>query len=590
MSGSVETLKATSNGLRGALPIQLAQPTPLFDDDVKNLLKFHGIYQQHDRDVRGRNNRVYSFMVRSRIPGGRLNAFQYLIHDALADAFGQHDLRLTTRQGIQLHGVIKENLKPTLRGLNETLISTLAACGDVARNVMFCPAPFGDPVREQIQAVAQAISDHLRPHTRAYHEIWLEDEEGNKVRQSLESAAQEAAATDTAATDTTAEIEPIYGKTYMPRKFKIALAFPGDNCTDIFSNDIGLVGLVAEDGETVHGYNLYVGGGLGQTHNAAETFPHLAEPLGYASHEQVLDVVEKIVLVQRDFGNREDRKLARMKYLVYNWGIEAFRAKVFEYLGYELEPVHPMPDMGYDDHMGWHEQRDGRWFCGIYVENGRVADAGATRIRSGLRAVIQKYKPNVTITGQQNIILSGFQAEERDAVDALLAEYNIAPIESLSRVRRHSMACPALPSCGLALAEAERYLPSLIDELEPIVAELGLDQEDFSIRMTGCPNGCARPYVADLGIVGRTLGKYNLHLGGNMEGTRLNTLYQELVPAAELPQLVRNVLTAYLATRTPQERVGDWASRLGAETIAQHVAQQTSVEHASADKSAPITA
>lgn len=581
MSGSVETIKTSSHGLRGALPIELQEPTPQFGEEVKQLLKFHGIYQQHDRDIRGRNNRVYSFMLRSRIPGGRLTAFQYLVHDALAESLGQNDLRLTTRQGIQLHGVIKGNLKATIRGLNDALVSTLAACGDVARNVMFCPAPFGDPVREQIHDVAKAISDHLRPRTNAYHEIWLEDDDGNKVRQPLESAGQANGQVNGQANGSAEaeEVEPIYGKAYMPRKFKIALAFPGDNCTDIFSNDIGLVGLVAEDGETVHGYNIYVGGGLGKTHNAEETFPYLAKPLGYAPREQVLDVVEKIVLVQRDFGNREDRKRARMKYLVHDWGIEGFREKVYEYLGYTLEDVHPMPEMGYDDHLGWYQQQDGRWFCGIYVENGRVQDDDRGRIRSGLRAVVQKFNPDVTITAQQNIILSGFQDEERAEVDALLAEYGIAAVDELTLVRRHAMACPALPSCGLALAEAERYLPSLIDELEPIVAELGLDKEEFSIRMTGCPNGCARPYVADLGIVGRTLGKYNLYLGGNMEGTRLNTLYKELIPAAEMAQVVRNVLTTYVETRTSQERIGDWAERLGIDAIVQQTdVQQTDAQ------------
>lgn len=576
MSGSVETIKETSQGLRGALPIELQEPTPLFGDDVKQLLKFHGIYQQHDRDVRGRNNRVYSFMLRSRIPGGRLSAFQYLVHDALADSFGQKDLRLTTRQGIQLHGVIKGDLRPTIQGLHKALITTLAACGDVARNVMFCPAPFGDPVREQIHLDAKAISDHLLPRTTAYHEIWLEDDEGNKVRQPIETAGDTAGETGTVngASDGSPVVEPIYGKTYMPRKFKIALAFPGDNCTDILSNDIGLVGLVAEDGVTVHGYNIYVGGGLGQTHNAPETFPHLAQPLGYATQAQMLDVVEKVVLVQRDFGNREDRKRARMKYLVHDWGIETFRAKVFEYLGYDLEPVQEMPALGYDDHLGWHEQADGRWFCGIYVENGRVQDGDRGRIRSGLRAVIQQFNPDIAITAQQNIILSGFTAEQRPEVDALLAAYGVATVDQLTLVRRHAMACPALPSCGLALAEAERFLPSLIDQLEPIVAELGLDQEEFSIRMTGCPNGCARPYVSDLGIVGRTLGKYNLYLGGNMEGTRLNTLYQELIPADELPQVVRAVLASYLETRTDQERIGDWADRLGMETVAKQSADR----------------
>lgn len=553
---SLETIKTTSNGLRGALPIELVEPTPKFSEEVKQLLKFHGIYQQHDRDIRGRNNRVFSFMIRSKLPGGRLSAQQYLVHDALADSFAGGALRLTTRQGIQFHGVIKGNLHSTLHALNAALVSTLGACGDVERNVMACPAPFGDPIREQMQQLAADLAEHLAPRTPAYHQIWVENDEGKKVPQKFEQ--------DEAFAEV---VEPIYGKAYLPRKFKTAIAYPGDNCTDILSNDVGLVGLIADDGKTIHGYNVFVGGGMGRTHNNAETYPALAQPLGYVTADKVIDVVEKIVLVQRDHGDREDRKHARMKYLVIEWGIDAFRAKVEEYLGYQVEPLHEMPPLGYDDHLGWHEQVDGRWFLGLYVENGRVRDDETRRLRSALRALAQTYAPDVTITGQQNILLSGFTTEQKAEVEELLGKFNVATVDQISTVRRHAMACPALPTCGLALAEAERYLPSLIDELEPIVAELGLDQDEFSIRMTGCPNGCARPYIAEIGIVGRTLGKYNVYLGGNMEGTRLNTLYRELVPAEELPNTIRTVLSAYVAERQPGEPLGDWAARVGIDRI-----------------------
>lgn len=569
---SVEEIKAASRGLRGALPIQLHEPEPQFDDDVKQILKFHGIYQQHDRDIRGRNQRRYIFMVRSKLPGGKLSAEQYLLHDALTDHFGQGDLRLTTRQGIQLHGVIKGNLHGTLHALNRALVTTLGACGDVARNVMTCPATFGDPVRTELQAVAEEITRHLFPKTRAYHEIWLEDEAGNQTRQTFDDNANGDGSDSGSSNGEPPEPDPIYGKTYLPRKFKIALALPDDNCTDVLSNDIGLIGLVADDGVTVHGFNVYVGGGLGQTHNDPQTYPALALPLGYVPRGQVLDVVEKIVLVQRDFGDRTDRKHARMKYVVYEWGIDAFRAKVEEYLGYTLAPLQPMPPLAVDDHLGWHLQSDGRWFLGLYVENGRVVDRGEQRIRSGLRAVVQRYRPHLAITAQQNILLSGFTAEQKGEVEALLHGYDVALLEELSLVRRHAMACPALPSCGLALAEAERFLPEVIDRLEPIVTELGLDQEHFSIRMTGCPNGCARPYVADIGLVGRTLGKYNIYLGGNLEGTRLNTLYRELVSGVDLPSAIRAVVAAYVENRHDGERIGDWAARTGVAAIAAQVA------------------
>lgn len=552
---SVEQLKAQSNGLRGGLPVELSEPTPAFSEDVWQILKFHGIYQQHDRDVRGRNNRVYSFMVRSKLPGGRLTAQQYLVQDALADQFGQHDLRFTTRQGIQLHGVIKGDLKSTLRALNNALVSTLGACGDINRNVMSCPAPFGDPIRTQLQATAEAIAQHLAPRSTAYHEIWLEDDDGKKQLQTFDDGENSGA------------YEPIYGKTYLPRKFKIALAFPGDNCTDIFTNDIGLIGLFAEGSDVIHGYNVFAGGGLGQTHNNPETFPLLAKGLGYISADKVVDVVEKIVLVQRDFGDRENRKHARMKYLINDWGIEKFRHKVEEYLGYAVEDLYDMPPLVADDHLGWHQQADGNWFYGIYVENGRVVDRGGLRMRSGLRALVQQVGGQVIITPQQNVLLGDIRPEQKAEVEQLLRAYGIPTVEELSLVRRNALACPAMPTCGLAIAEAERFLPSVIDHLEKEVALLGLNNEEFTIRMTGCPNGCARPYVADIGLVGRSLGKYTIFLGGNPEGTRLNTQYRDLVPEAELANALRDVLQVYLNNRQPGERVGDWANRVGVELI-----------------------
>ena len=549
---STETLKAESNGLRGAIPVELHEPTPSFSEDITKLLKFHGIYQQHDRDIRGRNNRKFNFMVRTKLPGGRLTAQQYLVEDALADQFSQGDFRLTTRQGIQLHGVIKGDLQKTVRALNDILLTTLGACGDVERNVMFCPAPFGDPIRVQLQAVAEELARHLAPRTPAYHQIWLEDENGKQTLQKF---------------DDTPVHEPLYGKTYLPRKFKTAIAFPGDNCVDLLTNDVGLVALFDEGDQTVHGFNVYVGGGMGQTHNDPATYPRLATPLGYTPAKNVVDVVEKVIMVQRDFGDRTDRKHARMKYLVQEWGDAKFRAKVEEYLGYALEDFRPEPEMGIEDHLGWFQQVDGRWFYGIYVENGRVRDNGDRRIRSGLRALVQKFNPAVVITPQQNIILSGFTTEQKAEVEQTLRAFGIPTVEELSNVRRNAMACPALPTCGLALAEAERYLPDVIDQLEKDVADLGLDQEQFAVRMTGCPNGCARPYMGEIGLVGRTLGKYTIFLGGNMEGTRMNVQYRDLVPAAELPSVLRQVLQTYKQTRLPSERLSDWAQRIGVEKI-----------------------
>ena len=383
----------------------------------------------------------------------------------------------------------------------------------------------------------------------------MENDEGKKQLQSFDGSENDGA------------YEPIYGKTYLPRKFKIAIAFPGDNCTDIFTNDIGLVGLFDEGSNVVHGYNVFAGGGMGQTHNNPETFPLLAKGLGYISLDKVVDVVEKIVMVQRDFGDRENRKHARMKYLINEWGVEQFRAKVEEYLGYALEDLRPMPPVAADDHLGWHQQADGNWFYGIYVENGRVIDRGDQRLRSGLRALVQQLGGEVIITPQQNVLLAGITTAQKAEVEQTLRNFGIPTVEELTLVRRHALACPAMPTCGLALAEAERFLPSVIDQLEGAVAQLGLANEEFTIRMTGCPNGCARPYVSDIGLVGRSLGKYTIFLGGNPEGTRLNTQYRDLVEESDLAGALRDVLQTYVNTRQPGERVGDWADRVGVELI-----------------------
>jgi len=555
---AVETIKLNSHGLKGSLPLQLVEPTPQFNEEGKQLLKFHGIYQQTNRDVRGRQNQQFSFMIRSRLPGGKLTAEQYLVHDAIADTFGQGDLRLTTRQAIQLHGIIKSDLRPTLKKLNEALVTTLNACGDVNRNVMACPAPFGDPIRQQLQEYADKIAAHLSPRTTAYHEIWLQDDNGQSVKQTFE---------------TEEVVEPIYGKVYLPRKFKIALAFAGDNCTDIFTNDIGLVGLSNEANQTVHGFNVYVGGGLALTHTKEQTLSLLAQPLGYVPAAQMIDVVEKIVLVQRDFGDRTDRRHARMKYLVNDWGIETFRAKVEAYLGYDIAAIQPMPALDADDHLGWHEQLDGHWFYGLFVENGRVKDVGKRQIRSGLRAIISQFKPNVILTGQQNIIMSGFTTAQKAEVNRLMLFYGLQTIDTISNIRRYAMACPALPTCSLAVSEAERVLPRLIDEIEQDMAALGLANERINLRMTGCPNGCARPFVADIGIVGRSGTKYNLSLGGNIEGTRLNTVYKELVEFGDLRGEIYRVLAAYQGHAEPQERLGDWVNRVGVSQVS-HLAEQ----------------
>ena len=549
----LETIKAASSNLRGDLAAEVDDgDRSYFDEAGKQLLKFHGLYQQDDRDARKDNrangrDKAYSFMLRTRIPGGQLTADQYLVHDELADRFANHTLRITTRQCFQLHGVLKGDIKASIQALDQALITSLGACGDLVRNVMCCPAPVHDPVRAQIEQVTRAISDHLLPRTRAYHEIWLE---GEKVVSGREQA----------------EEEPIYGKTYLPRKFKIAVAYPGDNCVDVFTQDIGLIA-VAEDGRLA-GFNVVVGGGMGMSHTKPDTFPRLADLLGFVLPEQVLSLVETIVLVQRDYGNRSDRKHARMKYLLHEWGVDRFRRVVESRLGWVLAPARPLPSLVNDLHLGWHEQGDGRWFLGVSVENGRIKDEGDLRLKTGLRAVIQQVRPNVRLTPNHDILLTDVAPEARATVDAVLAAHGVLPADALTQVRRHAMACVALPTCGLALAEAERALPAVIDRLEVVLAELGLARDTISVRMTGCPNGCARPYVADIAFVGRSADRYAVFLGGRSDGTRLNRLVLDLVPGAVLVDALRPLLAHYAAARNPGEGFGDFCHRLAPADLA----------------------
>uniref|UniRef100_A0A7C1FF16 NADPH-dependent assimilatory sulfite reductase hemoprotein subunit n=1 Tax=Caldilinea aerophila TaxID=133453 RepID=A0A7C1FF16_9CHLR len=559
----VEVIKENSNYLRGTLAEQLHNDLDHFDESGKQLLKFHGLYQQHDRDQRKgarESEKTYSFMLRTRIPGGLLTPEQYLVHDDLAQRYANGTLRVTTRQCFQFHGILKGDLQATIRELNEVLITSLGACGDVVRNVACCPAPYQDPVREQIQRVARSISDHLLPRTRAYHELWID---GEKVALAAPSPAE-------------AEVEPIYGKTYLPRKFKIAIAYPGDNCVDAYTQDIGLVAVA--EGKTLLGFNVIVGGGMGMNHTKVDTFPRLGDLIGFVTPEQVLQVVETIVTVQRDHGNRSDRKHARMKYLLHEWGADRFRREVERRLGWELQPPAPTPPLENELHHGWHPQGDGRWFLGLSIENGRIKDEGTLRLRSGLRAVIERFRPGVRLTPNQDLMLTDVAQEDMLAIENILREHGVPLPSDLSLVQRHSLACVALPTCGLALTEAERALPAVIDALEIELAQLGLADEPFTVRMTGCPNGCARPYVADLAFVGRSADSYVIFIGGASNGTRLNQPYKDLVKRNRLVEEVRPLLQLYRDRRLPGERFGDFCHRLGVETLQAMVAQLSEKE------------
>jgi sulfite reductase (ferredoxin) len=546
----VEGIKGGSRYLRGTLAEELAGPADHLSDSAKNLLKFHGSYQQEDRDARKNRaktgvTKAYMFMVRLKLPGGRLTGDQYLTLDEIAGRFCNGTLRFTTRQSIQFHGILKNDLKPTIAGINDALVSTLGACGDVNRNVIACPAPLGDPVRVQMQDLAAKVAEHLAPKAggKAYHEIWLN---GEPVAADREPAVE----------------EPIYGKVYLPRKFKVAFALPEDNCTDVLANCLGFLA-VAENGRPV-GYDLYAGGGQGMTHGKKETFPYLAQPVAFVTPDEVVPAAEAVVKLYRDHGNRSDRKRARLKYLMADWGAEKFR-DVFarDYFGKSVATPRGLPVTGLDLHHGWHSQRDGKWFLGLSVENGRVKDEGSLRLRSGLRTIVSKYRCTVRVTPQQDVLLGDVNPTDKAGVDSLLNEYGIPRPENLSLVRKWGMSCPAIPTCPLALTESERALPGLIDQLESTLSTLGLGGEPISVRMTGCPNGCARPYQSEVGLVGRSGEKYTVYVGGDSFGRRMNVELKDLVPKGEIVPLLGKLFAAYKTGRTGAESFGDYCARVG---------------------------
>jgi len=548
----VEEIKAKSEQLRGTISLELLNETDHFPEHDKQLLKFHGTYQQEDRDARKTRKRDglgkhHMFMVRCKIPGGRLTARQYLAIDDLAGRYANCTLRLTSRQGIQLHGVLKTDLKETIAGINDCLLTTLGACGDVVRNVMACPAPHNhDGVHAQLQEMATILAAQLAPRSQAYHEIWL----NGKMMQ------DEVAGPD---------IEPLYGRVYLPRKFKIGLALPKDNCIDVYAQDLGLLAVVEDD--SIVGYNVLVGGGMGMTHGNHNTFPHLAKPICFVPASAVVSAVEAVIRLFRDHGNRADRKRARIKYLVHDWGVQKFRDVLAGYLAGPLLEACPIEVSGFDPHLGWQPQGDGKWYYGISVENGRVKDQTSFRLRSALRRLIERLQPNLRITALQDLLLCDLDADAQLEIERTLFEFGVRLPEHVSQARQHSMACPAIPTCGLAISESERALPDILDQLEVELKRLGLEHEKLSVRMTGCPNGCARPYQSDIGLVGRSGDKYSVFLGGHFLGHRLNFLFKDLVPKDEIVSVLVPILEHYVRVRQHGECFGDFCQRLGAEQL-----------------------
>ncbi len=545
----LEGFKDQSRQLRGSIGLELVEPEDHFTEANKQLLKFHGTYQQEDRDARKNRSKTgvskhHMFMVRCKIPGGRLTSQQYLAVDELAGKYANGTLRFTTRQGIQLHGVLKENLKAAIAGINECLLTTLGACGDVTRNVMACPAPFHDSVHIELQLAAQTLAAQLAPRSLAYHEIWLDGQPlaGNE-----------------------SETEPLYGKTYLPRKFKIGFASPQDNCIDVYAQDLGFLAIVEKD--KLVGFNALVGGGMGMTHGNANTFPHLARPIFFVPKAELVAFTKAVVRLFRDHGNRSDRKRARIKYLVHDWGVERFREELTKYTGKPEELPRSVEVTGCDAHLGWQSQGDGRWFFGVSVENGRVKDQGSFRLRTALRCILEKLQPELRITPMQDLLLCNLPESAHSFIEQTLAEHGVPLPNRVSEVRKHSLACPAVPTCGLAISESERVLPGLIDQLEGALHRLGLDEEMLSVRMTGCPNGCARPYQSDIGLVGRSGDKYSVFVGGRLLGDRLNFLLCDLVPMDQIVPTLEPLLTHFQSNRLEPESFGEFCHRLGHDAL-----------------------
>lgn len=548
-----EAVKQQSRQLRGNLARDLADVAAPFDNSGYSLLKFHGVYQGYDRDSaterkqRG-DDKLWQFMVRVRIPGGRLTAEQYVALDSLADRYADGSLRITTRQSIQFHGVVKPGLKQTVAEINGALLTTLAACGDVVRTVTTVPAPIRDPVHQRLENDARRLSAHLLPKTGAYHEIWLD---GEKVtREDVP--------------------DPLYGERYLPRKFKVGLAIPEDNTIDVLTNDLAIVALF--EGDWLAGYNFLLGGGHGMTHNKPETYPRLATPVAFVEPDDLLEAAAAVVRLHRDWGDRGNRRHARLKYVIAEKGEEWARDRLSADLGKPLAACRPMAEFQVPDHLGWHSQGDGRLYLGLPVPSGRIVDTKSSRRRTALREIVARFGANPILMPSQDIILSDIAPADRPEITALLRSYGVPTVADLLPVERWALACPALPTCGLALTEAERVRDDIVGAIAARLKRRGLEHERLSVRITGCPNGCARPYSGDIGIVGRLPGFYSLHVGGDFAGTRLNAAIAERLDIAGIVDVLDALFALFNEARIAGEGFGDFCHRVGRDALLQALA------------------
>jgi sulfite reductase (NADPH) hemoprotein beta-component len=540
-----ERNKLGSNYLRGAIVESLADPlTASVPEKETQLLKFHGTYQQDDRDLRleraaQKLEPAYSFMLRVRASGGIVTPAQWAALDQLARECGDGTLRLTTRQSLELHGIIKWKLQETIHRVNESLLTSLATCGDVNRNVMCTPNPFRSEVHDEVYELSQQLAERLLPQTSAYRELWID-------RKQVVDAHDQ---------------EPLYGPAYLPRKFKIGIAVPPSNDVDVCTQDLGLVAIVV-DGRLA-GFNVLIGGGMGTTHGEPATYPQLSSGIGFCLPEKVLQVAETVMTIQRDFGDRTNRKHARLKYTIADRGLDWFRDELHRRLAWELEPMRPYEFEHRGDRYGWVRGSNGRWHLTLYVENGRICDVPDYPLMTGLREIAQVHQGDFRLTANQNLIIGNVAEQQRPQIEELAARHNLGEGSRASALRRNAMACVALSMCGLAMAEAERYMPQFLNRLEQIMSEAGLSEDEIVVRMTGCPNGCARPFVAEIALVGKALGRYNLLLGGDFVGQRLNRLYRENVDESEILDTLRPIIHRYAQQRQPGERFGDFVIRVG---------------------------
>lgn len=544
----VERIKRESDYLRGTLKeMMLDQISAGIPDDDNRLMKFHGSYLQDDRDLRNERQKqklepAYQFMLRVRTPGGVATPEQWLVMDELAQSYGNGTLKLTTRQAFQMHGILKWNMKKTVQKIHASLLDTIAACGDVNRNVMCNPNPYQSEIHYDVYEYAKLLSDYLLPRTRAYHEIWLDEE---KV----------------AGTPETEDVEPMYGPLYLPRKFKIGIAVPPSNDIDVYSQDLGFIAIV--EGGKLIGFNVAIGGGMGMSHGDKTTYPQLAKVIGFCTPEQIHDVAEKVITIQRDYGNRSSRKNARFKYTVDRLGLDTVKAELENRLGWSLDEAKPYHFDHNGDRYGWVEGIEGNWHFTLFVQGGRVADFENYKLMTGLREIAKIHTGDFRLTANQNLVIANIASEEKQRISELIEQYGLTDGNHYTALRRSSLACVSLPTCGLAMAEAERYLPNLLEKIETIIDENGLQEKEITIRMTGCPNGCARPALGEIAFIGKAPGKYNMYLGAAFDGSRLSKMYRENIGEEEILRELRELLPRYAKERQDGEHFGDFVIRTG---------------------------